>query len=76
MSILSFDVTDQVVDAAREALLSHLADIDARISDIDLTDRAKGWWELLNRPIGGRTTMAGAASAAIRLSTLPARATR
>jgi hypothetical protein len=52
VSILSFDVTDKVVEAAREALTSHMAEIDRKISDIDLTDRAKGWWELLNRPIG------------------------
>ena len=51
MSIFAFDVTDRVVDAARQVLISHLAAIDRKIEGIDLSDRATGWWRLLNRPI-------------------------
>jgi hypothetical protein len=51
MSIFSFDVTDRVVAAARAAVTSHLAEIDKKIAAIDLTERATGWWRLLNRPI-------------------------
>jgi hypothetical protein len=40
-----------VIDAARQAITSHLPDIDAKIAKIDLTQRAAGWWDLLNRPI-------------------------
>jgi hypothetical protein len=51
VSILKYDVTDRVIDAARQAITSHLTDIDAKIAQIDLTQRAAGWWSLLNRPI-------------------------
>jgi hypothetical protein len=51
VSILHYDVTDRVIDAATQGVTSHLADIDAKIGMIDLTSRAAGWWELLNRPI-------------------------
>ena len=51
VGILHYDVTDRVVDAARNGVTAHLADIDAKIGQIDLTPRATGWWELLNRPI-------------------------
>ncbi|MGI9089972.1 MAG: DUF4403 family protein [Gemmatimonadaceae bacterium] len=51
VSIIRYDVTPQVVDAARKALISHLPDIDRKISNVDLTERFTGWWGLLNRPI-------------------------
>jgi len=51
VSILKYDVTTRVIDAARQAITSHLPDIDAKIAKIDLTQRAHGWWDLLNRPI-------------------------
>ena len=51
VSILSFDVTDRVVDAARQALTTHMADIDRKIGSVDLTGQATGWWQVLNRPI-------------------------
>ena len=51
VSILKYDVTGRVIDAAQRAISSHLADIDAKIAKIDLTRRASGWWDLLNRPI-------------------------
>jgi len=51
VSILKYDVTGRVLDAARQAITSHLPDIDGKIAKIDLTQRAAGWWALLNRPI-------------------------
>jgi hypothetical protein len=51
VSILSYDVTQRVVDAARKGLTEHLVDIDRKIATIDLTERASGWWKSLNEPI-------------------------
>mgnify|MGYP003693642307 CR=1 FL=1 len=51
VSILKYDVTGKVLDAARQAITTHLPDIDKKIAQIDLTQRAAGWWGLLNRPI-------------------------
>jgi len=51
VSILKYDVTGRVLDAARQAITSRLPDIDKKIAQIDLTQRAVGWWGLLNRPI-------------------------
>ncbi|MDB4877862.1 MAG: hypothetical protein JWM41_4308 [Gemmatimonadetes bacterium] len=51
VSILSYDVTDRVVEAARKALTDHLADIDKKIAAVDLSARAAGWWKSLNQPI-------------------------
>lgn len=51
VSILRYDVTGQVVDAARKALTSRLPNIDQKISDVDLTGRFTGWWGILNRPL-------------------------
>jgi uncharacterized protein DUF4403 len=51
VSILQYDVTDRVIEAAKAGVMAHLSDIDAKIGMIDLTSRAAGWWELLNRPI-------------------------
>jgi len=51
VSILKYDVTGKVLDAARQAITSQLPNIDNKIAQIDLTQRAAGWWALLNRPI-------------------------
>ncbi|MGI8510682.1 MAG: DUF4403 family protein [Gemmatimonadaceae bacterium] len=51
VSILNYDVTGQVVEAARKALTSHLPNIDQKIRDVDLTGRFTGWWGILNRPL-------------------------
>jgi hypothetical protein len=51
VSILHYDVTDRVVEAAKKGVTAQLPDIDAKIGMIDLSSRAAGWWELLNRPI-------------------------
>lgn len=51
VSALQYDVTERVIDAARNALIARLPEIDRRIARVDLTDRATGWWALLNRPI-------------------------
>ena len=51
VSIIRYDVTQRVIDAARDALRGHLPDIDRKISNVDLTDHFKQWWALLNKPI-------------------------
>jgi hypothetical protein len=51
VSIIRYDVTQRVIDAARAALRSHLPDIDRKIADVDLSNRFEDWWGLLNRPI-------------------------
>ena len=51
VSILQYDATDRVLEAARTALTARLPEIDRRVERIDLTPRATGWWALLNRPI-------------------------
>lgn len=51
VSIINYDVTDRVVEAARHALTDHLPDIDRKISNVDLTKRFSEWWGILNRPI-------------------------
>lgn len=51
VTIIHYDVTDRVVDAARHALEGHLSDIDREIGKVDLTGRFRGWWTLLQRPI-------------------------
>jgi hypothetical protein len=51
VSIIRYDVTERVTAAARDALNSHLPDIDRKISRVDLTGRFEEWWGLLNKPI-------------------------
>jgi hypothetical protein len=51
VSIIRYDVTQRVIAAARDALTSHLPDIDRKISGVDLTSRFEEWWGLLNKPI-------------------------
>ncbi|MBA3671809.1 MAG: DUF4403 family protein, partial [Gemmatimonadaceae bacterium] len=51
VSIFHRDVTPMVISAARGALQDRLPSIDRRVSDVDLTERATGWWKLLNTPI-------------------------
>ena len=51
MSFLKLDVTDRVIDAARNAITGKLADIDRRVAGIDLTKKATGWWGHINKPI-------------------------
>lgn len=51
VSIIHYDVTQRVIDAARSALSSQLPNIDRKIAGVDLTNRFEEWWALLNRPI-------------------------
>jgi len=51
VSVIRYDVTEHVIDAARAALTDQLPKIDRKISEVDLTDRFEEWWALLNRPI-------------------------
>ena len=51
VSILHLDVTDRVVEAARDALRGRLAQIDRRVASVDLGEHVAEWWSLLQRPI-------------------------
>ena len=51
VSILNYDVTARVVEAARAALAGQLTDIDRRITSIDLNSHVEEWWALLEKPI-------------------------
>lgn len=51
VGIIQYDVTARVIDAARSALTNQLPDIDRKIDHVDLTDRFREWWNLLNKPI-------------------------
>lgn len=51
VSIVRFDVTDRVIDAARGALEGRMRHIDRLVNRIDLSGRAAGWWATLERPI-------------------------
>jgi hypothetical protein len=49
--VVHMDATDRVMGAARAGLEGQLASIDRKIGGVDLTDRVKGWWGMLARPI-------------------------
>lgn len=51
VSILHRDITPQVVEAARKGINDHLADIDRKVGEVDLTPRVRQWWGMLSRPI-------------------------
>jgi len=51
VSIIHYDVTQRVIDAARSALTNQLPNIDRKIDAVDLTDHFTEWWHLLNKPI-------------------------
>lgn len=51
VSVIHYDVTQRVIDAARSALTDQLPSIDRKIDNVDLTDRFTEWWGLLNKPI-------------------------
>jgi len=51
VSVIRYDVTERVIDAARAALIGQLPKIDRKISEVDLTEKFEKWWGLLNRPI-------------------------
>ncbi|HEX9106940.1 MAG TPA: DUF4403 family protein, partial [Longimicrobiales bacterium] len=51
VSVVKYDVTPKVVEAARKALEKHLPDIDRKIAAVDLRERFAGWWAALGRPI-------------------------
>lgn len=51
VSIIHYDVTQRVMDAARSALTDQLPRIDREIDNVNLTDKFQDWWRLLNKPI-------------------------
>jgi hypothetical protein len=51
VGILHKDVTDQVLSAARSALVDRLPDIDRKVAAVDLEDRFTEWWAMLAKPI-------------------------
>lgn len=52
VSIIKYDVTDRVVDAAQHGVLDKLPEIDKKVSGVDLRKHFEEWWTLLNKPIG------------------------
>lgn len=51
VSVIRYDVTDRVVEAARRALDSRTTHIDRTVAGISLAPRAAQWWAMLGRPI-------------------------
>lgn len=51
VGILHTDVTDRVVEAARDAAIENLPRVDQLIAEIDLRPRFEEWWRLLAEPI-------------------------
>ncbi len=51
VTILQYDLTPRVVEAADEVLSSRLPQIDKYVSEVDLADRFAEWWRLLRTPI-------------------------
>ncbi|HMA25885.1 MAG: DUF4403 family protein [Gemmatimonas sp.] len=51
VSILHHDVTDRVVEAARNGISAHLTDIDRKVGEVNLQGHVTQWWALLSRPI-------------------------
>ena len=51
VTMLSFDVTARVIEAARSAIRRKLPDVDRKIAAVDLRDHFESWWALLGRPI-------------------------
>ena len=51
VSILHYDVTDRVMEAARSGLAGQLASIDKKVGTVDLTGHVTEWWGMLARPI-------------------------
>lgn len=51
VTILQYDLTPRVVEAAEEALTDRLPEIDRHVAEVDLHDRFAEWWALLRTPI-------------------------
>lgn len=51
VTFLHHDVTDRVLDAARQGITAQLSNIDRRVARVDLRDRFEGLWQLLAKPI-------------------------
>jgi hypothetical protein len=51
VSLLRFDVTDQVMVAARRGIAARLPDIDRRIGEVDLRPRFARLWTHLEQPL-------------------------
>lgn len=51
VTILNLDLTDRVVEAARDFLEGNLDDIDSLAHQVDLRSHVAGWWQTLQEPI-------------------------
>lgn len=51
VSILRRDVTDRILEAARNGISNHLDDVDRKIGEVNLKGRFSQWWNMLARPI-------------------------
>jgi hypothetical protein len=51
VSIVHYDVTPKVVDAARAGITGQLPTIDRKVRGVDLSNQVAEWWRLLRTPI-------------------------
>jgi hypothetical protein len=51
VTMLHHDVTPRVIESARAGITAHLADIDRRVSNVNLRQRFTALWALLAKPI-------------------------
>lgn len=51
VTLLKFDVTGKVVNAARDALEKNAPLIDSKVATIDLRSKFEEWWQVLQQPI-------------------------
>lgn len=51
VTFLNVDLTDRVVDAARDFLEEHLASIDSLAAEVDVNAHFRDWWQTLQTPI-------------------------
>ena len=51
VTVFKIDVTDRVVNAARNELTKRLALVDQKIATLDVRSPIERWWRLLQRPI-------------------------
>lgn len=51
VTVLKIDVTERVIDAARNLLVRNTKTIDGRIAGIDLHSKFAEWWSIVQQPI-------------------------
>jgi hypothetical protein len=51
VTMLKIDVTERVIDAARNLLVNNTKTIDAKVAGIDLRSKFEEWWTIVQQPI-------------------------